>query len=116
LKKKEGCTISRTLLQFEYCFSKKGKEGKEKIYLKLKEVPPYIGYTKTPPCYVTDLNYVPWFDYPHFLKKNMIGGSQANAAMDDGLEPGPSGRTRHLLAAPSSRYAAGHVSRILCTQ
>jgi hypothetical protein len=29
VKKKEGCTISRTLLQFEYCFSKKGKERKE---------------------------------------------------------------------------------------
>jgi hypothetical protein len=32
LKKKEGCTISRTLLQFEYGFSKKGKEEKEKIF------------------------------------------------------------------------------------
>jgi hypothetical protein len=65
LKKKEGCTISRTLLQFEYCFSKKGKEGKEKIF----ETERSAALHKTPPCYVTDLNYVPWFDFPHFLKK-----------------------------------------------
>jgi hypothetical protein len=39
----------------------------------------------------------------------MLGPSQAYASMDDGLEPGPAGRARHLRAAPSSRYAACHV-------
>jgi hypothetical protein len=44
----------------------KGKEGKENSF-ETERLPPYIGYTKTSPCYVTDLNDVPWSDFPLFL-------------------------------------------------
>ncbi len=78
-RKRKDAQFQEPFYSLNMVFQRKERK-KRKKYLTLKEVPPYIGYTKTPPCYVTDLNDVPWFDFPLFLKKHdwRIPGQRIN--------------------------------------